>query len=74
MPSAWVNGSPKLATSTPISFNLVDMSKPENVRRRAREVRRGDVGHLVPGRNQAVNHPAMPRNLADREDVRIGCL
>ena len=48
------------------------MSKPENVRVDAREVRRGDLGHLVPGGDQAVDHAPVRGDLAHGEDVRVG--
>ncbi len=55
-----------------MSFSLVDMSKPEKVRVEPSEVRRGDLGHLVPRRDQAVDHAPVRGDLAHGEDVRIG--
>ena len=63
---------PKLATSTPMSLSLVDISAPLKAAFFAEQVGGGDLRHFVAGRDEAVNHAAVKSDLADGKYIRIG--
>ena len=66
--SVVAKASPKLATSTPSSLSLVDMSAPVKVPGPVEQGVDDDLGHRVARGDQAVHLAARGGALADRED------